>query len=160
MILKDIIDEDICNYKKTSMFLIFPKCTFKCEKECGIKCCQNSSMVKLPDREITVEKVINRYLNNPLSHAIVCGGMEPFDSYTDLLELIKQFRDKSEDDIVIYTGYNRNEIEDKVIDLSKYKNIIIKFGRYNPLPPFNTRIYDELLGITLATNNQKAYQIS
>ena len=36
MKLKGLIDEDFVNYKDPSLFLIFPFCTFKCEKECGI----------------------------------------------------------------------------------------------------------------------------
>ena len=39
MIIKDIQDEDIVNYKNNSMVVAFPNCSFKCEKDCGIKCC-------------------------------------------------------------------------------------------------------------------------
>jgi len=46
MIIKDIVMEDFVNYKKPSMFIITSTCTFKCEKECGKKICQNSSIVK------------------------------------------------------------------------------------------------------------------
>ena len=41
-------DEDFVNYKKASMFLSFPHCTFKCEKDCGVACCQNSDLAKIP----------------------------------------------------------------------------------------------------------------
>ena len=34
--------EDFTNYKKPSMYIAFPSCTFKCEGECGQKICQNS----------------------------------------------------------------------------------------------------------------------
>ena len=61
------------------------------------------------------------------------------------------------DDIVIYTGYNLNEIEDKVNILKNYKNIIIKFGRFIP----NNKIhYDEILGVYLASDNQYALKIN
>ena len=33
MIIKQLIDEDFVNYKVPSMFIAFPRCTFKCEKE-------------------------------------------------------------------------------------------------------------------------------
>ena len=29
-------------------------------------------------------------------------------------------------------GYDKNEIEEKIILLKKYKNIVVKFGRYVP----------------------------
>lgn len=37
MIVKEIIIEDFLQYKKPVMFILMPKCTFKCEKECGIE---------------------------------------------------------------------------------------------------------------------------
>ena len=46
MILKGLIEEDFVNYKNAAMYLIFPNCDFKCEKECGKKLCQNSKLIK------------------------------------------------------------------------------------------------------------------
>ena len=34
---KCIVPTDFLNYKKPSMYIAFPFCSFKCEKECGIK---------------------------------------------------------------------------------------------------------------------------
>ena len=45
MIVKGIIDEDFINYKKPSMVIEFPYCSFKCDKECGQPVCQNSSLI-------------------------------------------------------------------------------------------------------------------
>ena len=39
MLIKGIIDEDFLNYKKPSMVIAFPHCSFKCEKELGKKVC-------------------------------------------------------------------------------------------------------------------------
>ncbi len=50
--LKGLVDEDIVNYHKTSMYLIFPFCSFKCDHECGQKVCQNSSLAEHPIVEI------------------------------------------------------------------------------------------------------------
>ena len=47
--------------------------------------------------------------------------------FEEVLEFIKQFRKYSNDDIVIYTGYYPEEIQDKIKELIQYKNIIIKF---------------------------------
>lgn len=157
MIVKDILDEDYINYKKASMVISFPKCSWKCEKECGQRVCQNSALAKAPDIEISVEKVIDRYLNNPISKAVVCCGLEPLDSWSDLLMFIEKFRAKSQDDIVIYTGYYKEEITDKIDILKRYKNITIKFGRYLL---GHKKHYDEVLGVELASDNQYAEVIS
>ncbi len=61
-----------------------------------------------------------------------------------------------EDDVVIYTGYYPDEIKDELHLLSLYENIIVKFGRFIPGRP---QRYDEVLGITLASDNQYAERI-
>lgn len=157
MILKGIIFEDFINYKKPSMVLEFPKCSFKCEKECGIKMCQNSSLVNEPNITIDVEKVVDYYINNPITSAVVMQGLEPFDTYQQLLEFITELRKQTDDDVVIYTGYYKDEINKYVKELSKFKNIIIKFGRFIP---DQKEHYDEILGIKLMSNNQYAEKIS
>jgi len=80
VIIKGLLDEDYVNYKKASMFIIFPHCTFKCEKDCGIKCCQNSDVAKMPSLEVDPASLVERYIENPITHSIVFGGLEPLDS--------------------------------------------------------------------------------
>ena len=154
--IKGIRMEDFTNYKKPSMYIAFPSCTFKCERECGQKMCQNSSLVQAPTLTIGVHSIVNKYINNPITSAIVIGGLEPFDSWEDLLHLIEAFRQKTNDPIIIFTGYNEVEITDRLNVLKKFENIIIKVGRYIPNKP---SIYDEILGITLASDNQHAIAI-
>ena len=57
---------------------------------------------------------------------------------------------------MIYTGYYPEEILDDVLILSKFSNIIIKFGRYIPgqKPHF-----DEILGVELANDEQYAAEL-
>lgn len=156
--LKTIIDTDTVNYKKISMVLGFPRCSFKCDKECGKPICQNSSLVNEPDIDIEIDSIIDRYINNPLSESIVIQGLEPFDTKCQLFSFIRYFREKSNDDIVIYTGYNKDEILKDVEDLArKTSNIIIKFGRYIPGQEPHK---DEVLGVMLASDNQYAEKIS
>ena len=138
MLIKNIIDEDFVNFKLASMTIEMPYCSFKCDKECGINICQNSALVQEPNIEITYEKLISRYLNN---------------SQDDLYEFCKVFRKKSQDIIVIYTGYNEDEISAQVEQLSSFGNIIIKFGRFIPNKPHK---FDEVLGVELASDNQYA----
>lgn len=153
MIIKTIIDEDFSNYKKPSMFICTPRCTMKC----GEELCQNSPWLRQPDVEIEPIDLVKRYINNSLTKAIVLGGLDPCDTWTDLYTFIFLFRSVCNDDLVIYTGYNKEEIADKVEILSQFPNIIIKFGRYipNQQPHF-----DEVLGVNLASDNQYAERIS
>lgn len=157
MKLKGIRDEDFTNYKKPSMYLAFPTCTFKCERECGQKMCQNSTLAITPDIAVDIDGLIQRYLSNPITSSITCGGLEPLDSWDDLYEFIYNFRLKSNDDIVIYTGFYAHEVEDKLAQLQKFTNIVIKFGRFIPGQQPH---YDEVLGIMLASDNQYAERIS
>ena len=157
--IKGIRMEDFTNYKKPSMYIAFPSCTFKCERECGQKMCQNSSLVQTPTLTIGVHSIVSKYINNPITSAIVIGGLEPFDSEEDLQILIAYLRVSTKDDIVIYTGYTKEEVREREIYqyLLNAKNIIIKFGRYIPNEEPH---YDEVLGVKLASDNQYAERIS
>jgi len=157
MIIKQLLDEDFVNYRKPSMFIGFPSCSWKCEKECGRKVCQNGTLATSPDITIGVKSIVNRYINNPITSSIVCGGLEPFDAWDDLYRLIVYMRVLTQDDIVIYTGYYREEIEEYINELKAFRNIIIKFGRYIPN---QEKHYDKVLGVYLASNNQYAEKIS
>ena len=157
MILKGIIDTDHVNYKKLSMTIMFPYCNFKCDRECRLIVCQNNPLINDPDIEVDYDYIIRRYLDNPMSEAVVCQGLEPMDSFNDLINFVRLFREKSEDDIVIYTGYYKEEIKDYIDQLKQYKNIIVKFGRYIPGQQTHK---DEVLGVNLASDNQYTEKIS
>lgn len=156
MQLVQLIDEDFVNYKKPSMVLGFPKCSFKCDRECGKSICQNSLLANSKVVDIDIMKLIDRYKSNYISKAIVMQGLEPFDSFDELYAFVYKFTEKSHDDIVIYTGYTEEEIEDQVRTLSDIiedNNLIIKYGRF--IPDSNS-VYDEVLGVKLASDNQYA----
>lgn len=150
-----IIDEDFINYKKPSMYIAFPNCSFKC----GEGLCQNSILATQPRINIEADAIVNRYINNNYTNAIVIAGLEPFDDFLELCALIAEFRKSTQDDIVIYTGYNKDEIKQE-IDILKndnFINIIIKFGRYIPDQLIH---YDAVLGVNLASDNQYAEKIT
>lgn len=157
MVIKQLLDEDFVNYKKPSMFIGFPSCTWKCDRECGKKVCQNGTLATTPNIEIEVDTIVNRYINNPITKAVVCGGLEPFDTWEDLQKIIIKLRQKTQDDIVIYTGYKKEEISYVIDWLHLFPNIIVKFGRF---VPDQQKHYDEVLGIYLASSNQHAERIS
>lgn len=153
MLIHGLNDYDISSYKEPALFISFPKCTFKC----GLPWCQNAHLQDSELLDISLPAIKEIYENSPLTHAFVCGGLEPFDTWSDLKALVSHVRTYSIDPIVIYTGYNEDEIKDNIDSLKEYKNIIIKFGRYvpNSFPHF-----DELLGVELASENQYAKNIS
>lgn len=156
--IKQLLDEDFVNYKNPSMFIGFPNCNWKCEKDCGEKMCQNKKLALSPDIEISCNTIVDRYMENPITKAIVMGGLEPFDNWEDLVNLIYEFRKHTQDFVVIYSGFYLSEINDKVEYLRQnYDNIIIKFGRFVPNQEPH---YDEVLGVRLASSNQYAERIS
>lgn len=157
--LKHIIEEDFNDYKKPSLFIAMPSCTFKCDKDCGERVCQNSALANSPTIYMNIVDILDSYMKNKLTEAVVFGGLEPMDSFDELYEFIKYMRYayKCDDDIVIYTGYNQSEITWKIAKLKKFKNIIVKFGRYKPNRPSKL---SNLLGVYLASPNQYAKIIS
>lgn len=158
--VKEIVDENFQDYKKASMFIATVKCDFKCLKEKGLdfSICQNSKTANLPNKKVLITDVFNRYINNPLTSAIVVGGLEPMLQFEEILNLVSYFRKNNcSDDFVIYTGYYADEISAKVNLLQDFNNIIIKYGRF--IPNSNS-VFDSVLGINLNSENQHAVKIS
>lgn len=148
MKLRGLIDEDFTQYKKPSLFIISPSCNFKCCIERGNNICQNMDVIKAPIVDISDEELIKRYLNNPITKSIVFGGLEPMDSFEEVYDFINTLRWDYNcfDDVVIYTGYTADEIIDQCMRLSKFTNVIVKFGRFIP---GNRKRFDEVLGVEL-----------
>lgn len=171
MKIKGLIDECFNDYKKPAMYIAFPTCSFKCDRLNECEVCQNSDLIKEPDIDIPKETIIERYLNNPITEAIIFSGLEPFDSILDVISFIDCFRRDYNcmDDIVIYTGYTEEELikgafdggtPNTLSDFYKFicsrPNIIIKFGRYIMNDQSH---YDEILGVNLASHNQYAKRV-
>lgn len=158
MRIKGVETERFQDYKYPSMLIAFPNCSFKCDKECGRRVCQNSALVSAPIQEISAEDIILKYLTNPITKAVICGGLEPFDSFEELVELVSKFREaQCNDDIVIYTGYRKSEIPEQLKVLSQFRNIVVKFGRF---VPDKVPHYDSVLGVQLANDEQYGERIS
>lgn len=159
MRVKDIIDEDFSNYKRPSMLIGTCFCNWKCcddmKKDRSI--CQNSTFAKYPIVEMKDSKIVERYLDNPITHSIVFGGLEPIEQFDEMLDLIKEFRSRTDDDIVIYTGFYENEIQEQIECLKGFKNVIVKFGRFKMN---GNKHLDEILGVELANEEQYARRIS
>lgn len=161
MRVTNIIHEDFVNYKKPSMFIGTCFCDGKCYKELNRdkSMCINNELAESSKHSVTDDELIIQYIHNPYSEAIVFGGLEPMLQIDEICKFLTLLRCtyECEDPVIIYTGYVPDEIEDQLNRLRSFKNIIVKFGRY--VPDQNSR-YDEVLGITLASDNQWAEQIS
>ena len=170
MKIKGIIDEDFVNYKTAAMYIAFGHCTFKCDAENGQKLCQNCSLVLQPDIEVSKESLIERYISNPITKAIVLAGLEPLDDFIELFAFIDCARRQYHltDPIVIYTGYTEEECINGQFSNSKLQKdktfaeewkmlleygVIVKYGRYRPNQEPHL---DEVLGVKLASDNQYA----
>ena len=162
MYVKGVVDEDFVNYKKPSMFISCRSCSFKCDAESGEQVCQNGALASAPEIKINASELIRRYLDNPITEAIVFGGLEPLDDIDSVMRFISLLRDKyhCDDDVVIYTGYTEDEIttnrRNYYRSLRSYGNIVIKFGRFIPR---QEKHYDDVLGVYLASDNQYAKRI-
>ena len=155
--VKGIVAEDFVNYKVPSMFISTVQCDWKC---CNgdPALCQNSVLLNTPNTEIKDIDIYHAFKQNDISKAVVIGGLEPFMQFDELVDLIDLFRSSGETcDFVIYTGYYPNEVSDEISVLLSYKGIIIKFGRYMP---DRQPIFDDVLGVTLASDNQFAVRIT
>ena len=150
---KGIVIDDFVNYKYPSMFLSVGTCDFKCARDGNFdkSVCQNSSLAQAEEIEYDNEKLIDWFISNPITKAVVIGGMEPLTRIDEVVEFISDFRAKSQADIVIYTGYYPYEILEDIRLLAGFGNIIFKFGRY--IPDREKRL-DPVLGVELSSDNQ------
>lgn len=161
MIIKTLVDEDFVNYKEPSMYIGAAYCDGKCCIEAGVplSVCQNDEWRGTATIELDDDKIIERYLSNNITHAICFAGLEPFEQFDEILKLILKLRTEylCDDMVVIYTGYDKNEIQNEINVLSELKNITVKFGRF---VPNQGKHYDDILGVFLASDNQYAEVIS
>lgn len=161
MIIKNIVDEDFVNYKVPSMYIGTAFCDGKCCREAGVpmSVCQNDEWRKTAAITMANDNIIRRYLSNDITGAICFAGLEPFEQFDEMLAFISKLRTKyiCNDTVVIYTGYNKDEILSQIEMLRVFKNIVVKFGRF---VPNQKKHFDEVLGVYLSSQNQYAEKIS
>lgn len=159
MRVKTILDEDFLNYRKPAMLICCISCNGKCSHEYGFdpKMCQNAMWADEPTIVIDDTAIAARYLNNPLTSAVVFGGLEPFEQIDEVISMISLLREKTDDDVVIYTGYKEDEVVSELERLKQFPNVIVKFGRF--IPNLES-VMDPVLGVKLISSNQYAKKIS
>lgn len=161
MFLIDVKTDNVVDYKKTSILLVFPYCSGKCGPSC-----QNWNLRKLHQTDyinVTSQDIVQLYKSLDTHNAVVMAGLEPLDSLDDVLSIIDRINlQRKACDIVIYTGYTEEEynekFEQKIIKAfkanSRYPNkkLIVKIGRYDE--DFKKPWHSNVLGVNLATTNQ------
>lgn len=152
MLLSGFEEENFTNYRWPTMTVGFPACSFKCGRWC-----QNINLGSSPRIEIPTEMIVRRYLANSITKGIVCAGLEPIDTFGMLMGLLESFRERTSDVAIVYTGYDEFEIPDQTERLRDVGNIIVKYGRYVPNQQGH---FDEVLGVSLASDNQYAMRLA
>lgn len=161
MIVRTIVDEDFIQYKEPCMYIATAFCNGKCCKEAGIplSVCLNDAWRGTATIAMVDEGIIERYLSNSITTTICFAGLEPFEQFDQVYNFIEKLRKdyNCNDTVLIYTGYNKEEIAERIEKLKDFDNIIIKFGRFVPDNPGR---FDDVLGVHLASDNQYAERIS
>ncbi len=161
MIVRTIVDEDFVQYKEPCMYIATAFCNGKCCKEAGIplSVCLNDAWRGTATIAMVDEGIIERYLSNSITTTICFAGLEPFEQFDQVYNFIEKLRKdyNCDDTVLIYTGYNKEEIAEQIEKLKDFDNIIIKFGRFVPDNPGK---FDDVLGVRLASDNQYAERIS
>ena len=161
MIIRTIVDEDFVQYKEPCMYIATAFCNGKCCKEAGIplSVCLNDAWRGTATIAMVDEGIIERYLSNSITTTICFAGLEPFEQFDQVYNFIEKLRKdyNCDDTVLIYTGYNKEEIAERIEKLKDFDNIIIKFGRFVPDNPGR---FDDVLGVRLASDNQYAERIS
>ena len=126
MRVKTIVDEDFTNYKKPAMFIGTISCGGKCCIEAGI----------------------------PLSVCQNDGWRASAPISIDDEQLCLRYLNNPLTESIVFGGLEPLEQFDEWIQqLATYGNVIVKFGRYIPN---QKHIFDEVLGVELASDNQYA----
>lgn len=155
MKLKVILDETYGDFEKAAMLLVAPTCYQKCVG------CQNLYLTNVRTKTYSDEYIVNRFLKNQFTEAIIIGGLEPLDDiddvYSFVLNLLAMTYSANRPTLVIYTGYTLTELpelegwDEVETALKMYNKALVKFGRYIPNKP---SVWSPELGVYLASNNQ------
>lgn len=145
MIVKEFIIEDFNSYQYPSSTIIFPNNA------------ADQPILDIPDKGIIETSIYNRK-----AKALVVKNLTPINDgyFEDVLELLRKLRveyHKTDFMFILYTDYNKEDIQDKIYEMRAYVGpVIVKFGKHDPaLPPK----WDSVLGIPLSSSNQYAERI-
>ena len=139
------------DYKRSAVMFSAISCDWKCCKEAGRDVCQNMKLTKGEIVVLSFDRAL-KMVKDSITDAVLFAGLEPLLQADELVQFIEYLRQKGiSKPIVIYTGYYPEEInQETLLRLAKCQ-VVMKFGRYIPDRPSR---FDEILGITLASDNQ------
>lgn len=138
-------------YKEPCLFIATNTCDFKCNIGCQEPVCNYYELACMDDEKIFAFDLCNAFIHNDETKAVVFGGLEPLMSLDYILTFLRLFREnfKCDDVVVIYSGYEKSEVLDKIEQLKSFPNIIMKFGRKLKN---QSKKFDELLGVYIDEN--------
>jgi len=117
-----------------SVDIFFSGCKFKC------KGCHNSELWEFIEPNINIKKILEAIATTHKSEIVTLMGGEPLQQF-GILELIQELK-KIKKYVSLYTGYDFNDISQKIKDKVDY----IKTGRYKE--------ENKLVGEFLSSSNQ------
>lgn len=156
--LRDAV-EVFQDYKKSALLLCTCFCDWKCCTELGRdkSMCQNSTLKEVAIKKIPFSEIFDMVTRNTVIDAVIFGGLEPFIQINQVIQCIEYLRERGmTKDILIYTGYYIEEIDEAIIERLKESDVILKCGRYIPDRPPK---FDDILGVTLASDNQYSIEL-
>lgn len=149
MEIKGVIWEDFNNYRLPSLFIGTSSCPHNCEG------CQNEALKLVKGVKVTNAFLIDAYVNNPITKAIVLGGLDPLMTFEDTYSFVKDVRKRGiNDTIIIYTGFKEEVVDhwvEKLVALGGH--LVVKYGKY--IKGHEPHM-DSVLGVRLASDNQYA----
>ena len=146
MIIKDFIAEDFNSYMYPTATVILPS---------GDP--DDNPVFPMPDKGI-----IELFVYNEKTKALVIKNLTPlnFSYFDEIIELLRKLRVEYKQKnslFILYTDYDKQDIQDKLLALRSYVGpVIVKFGKYDPTFPPKM---DSVLGIMLSSSNQYAERI-
>lgn len=123
-----------------------------CANNCNFNCndCINQDLKYSTGYYMEDTEIIKEVLSNIFNKGIILSGLEWTLQSAEMLKLIDLALDNNLE-VILYTGMIKEDFFNKFPQL-KYKNILIKFGKFNKeLYVENYKVY----GIKLASSNQE-----
>ena len=98
MRVKALETERFQDYKLPSLFLASAYCDFKCcrEQHLDTGICQNAPLAQAPTQDVPDTVLYEKFSANPITKAVVIGGMEPFLQIDEVESLLSLFREKGD----------------------------------------------------------------
>lgn len=95
---------------------------------CSLRCkgCLSPDTWHVKDNSITVEQLLEQITEwLPLADGITISGGEPFEQPEALSALVRGIKQRTDVDILVYSGYQWGDIEERVLQMTPYIDALI-----------------------------------